>query len=220
MNASLVFLLPHKTLLLHSTITHLCLFSRNKTHLLTFSFFQIRSFRVAAKSVSGSFFKTKFTNLVCTAHITSSTHFSKHTFALFLSSPRVTLYSFNLFTHTGNTRHGNATEMLREFWSSLHSWPKNTLPNTPKNVQYDPPFTTVHELVLFTTWDGPLPKASRMILDLQVRRRSDSAVSTLGKLKHVCDVTSKLCSNNDQCNLSPLYLPWNFYQSFTGRILS
>ena len=77
-----------------------------------------RSFRVAAKfNVSGSFFKTKFTNLVCTAHITNSTHFSKHTFALLLSSPRVVSFipfSF-VYSHRKHQTwkcHWNATWVL------------------------------------------------------------------------------------------------------------
>jgi hypothetical protein len=80
----------------------------------------------------------------------------------------------------------------------------------PKNIHNDPPFTTVHEWVRFTTWDGPLLKASRMIL--QVRSRSDSVVSSLLTLKPFCDVlpgcivpsTSAICLHYIYIELLPL----------------
>jgi len=120
---------------------------------------------MAAKSVSGSFFKTKFTHSVCThwTHHKFDAHFTNTLSPCpFLPRELSTLYTSYICLLAMETPYLETP--LKSDVSSVLPFTYN-LPNTPKNIQNDPPLTTVHELVLFTTWDGPSLKASRMILD-------------------------------------------------------
>jgi hypothetical protein len=161
-------------------------------------------------------------HLGCTAHITKLTYFFQTHFCLVLFLPRElsTLYTSFICLLALETPHmetplKSAVSFALPFTHDLRIPFRTRLKNSEWSAFHHCSWVCTFYYLRPSSFAQGFTNDTR----LQVLSRSDSVVSALLKLKHVCDVLPKLCSNNDQCYLSPLYLPWELLPVFYRGIL-